>query len=114
MPAWRSELVAAHAARGVGNLVVILQKVDELLCLEVPCRTAAPLVLPLVPLSLIEIAPACRRDQFLRRAVVVAVVKLVVPRRRHARGMVKIVIPDGIEPVSPVRLWLHGNGKLQL
>ena len=71
---------------GIGDLIVILDKVDETCRWDSTGRRAAPLLLPAVVLPLIQIAPLDRGDELLRSAAIVGVVGLVSGRsgRRSA------------------------------
>ena len=60
------------------------------------------LLLPAVPLPLIEVAPAQRRDQLLRAPEVVAVVGLVASGQRHARRVMEVVVPHAVQAVAAV------------
>jgi hypothetical protein len=71
----RRQLVQAPPERRVRHLIVVLEVVHERVREEIDGRRAAPLVLPAVPLALIQVAPPRARDQFLRRAQVVAIVR---------------------------------------
>ena len=62
------EHVGAFAARRVRHLIVILQKGHEVPGLKVERRRAAALLLPFVPLALIEVAVLRGGDELLRRA----------------------------------------------
>ena len=102
-PAARArDLMAPRAARGVRHLIVVLQKRDERRRRHPPRRRAARLALPVVVLSLEQIPVLGRRDQFLRLAARVAVVRLGVAGERDHRAVVEIVVPDGVEAAAAV------------
>src|SRR3954464_4122037 len=61
----RGELMQPAATRGVGHLIVILDKGDDACGLEVQRRGAAALVLPPVSLALQQMPPFRGRDQLL-------------------------------------------------
>src|SRR6185436_11251781 len=84
------------------HLVVVLEVVDEIPGSQVEPRRAPPLLLPGVALPLVEIAVPGRRDQLLRRAAVVAVVGLPAAGESHDRRMVPVIVPEGVQPVSPL------------
>ncbi len=84
--------------RRIANLIVILQEDDKLLGVESKTGSTAASLLPGVPLSLIEVTPFHRRNEFLGRALVIGVVVFCVPGHRHAGRMMKIVVPGGVEP----------------
>ncbi len=108
------QLVAALAAGGVGDLVVVLEEVDERRRRQVERRGAAALLLPRVPLPLVEKAVLDARDQLLRRAEVVGVVGLVAAGQRHQRRVVEVVVPERVEAVAALRGRAHQLRLLRL
>ena len=103
VPPGRGEPLHAQPLGRVGYLVVVLQKRDEAHGRHVPGGRAAAAALPRVPLALVKISPFHGRNHFLRRALVIAVVKLVVARGRHPHHVMEVVVPDGIQAVSAFR-----------
>src|SRR5207302_8479023 len=85
---------------GVRDLVVGLEVVDEAPGPEVQRVGTAGLVLPAVPLTLIEISPFDTRHQLLRPTAVVAQVGLVTARRRDNGAVVEIVVDRGVEVMA--------------
>ena len=65
------------------------------------------LLLPFVALALIEIAVLHRRNEFLRRSQIVAVIGFVVAGESHHRGVMEIVIPQAIQAVPALFRRLH-------
>ena len=88
------------AAGRVGDLVVILQAGDEGGGVDAEGRGAAVRLAEAVELALEQEAPLDRRDQLLRRAVVVGVIGLGTLGHRHRGGVVEVVVPDRVEPVT--------------
>src|SRR5687768_14308609 len=85
---------------GVGHLVVILQEVDERGRRQAEGGRAAAGLLPEVALSLVEKAVFRGRDELLRRAVVVGVIRLAMAGERDQRGVMPVVVPEGVEAVA--------------
>src|SRR6185369_11152166 len=81
----------------IGYLVVILEKTDECRGRNAPRRRPAGLLLPVIVLSLKEVAVLRRRYELLWLAVRVAVVRLGPAGERHHRGVMKVVIPQAVE-----------------
>ena len=76
---------------------MVLEKRDESRSLKTEGRRAAIPVLPRVPLALIQESPLGQRHELLGRSRVVGVVRLTKTGRGDAGGVVKVVVPDGIE-----------------
>ena len=94
----------ATAGRRVGDLIVVLEKGDE------PRRRRGPSVgvprralLPGIPLSLIQKSPLRQRDEFLRRAEVVGVVRLAPAGERDHGRVMKVVVPQRVEAEAAAR-----------
>src|SRR6266511_3148432 len=68
---------------------------------------AAALLLPCVPLALVEITPFDGGDELLRLAQVLGIVSLIMPGQRHHRAMMKIVIPERVDAIAPLLLRPH-------
>ncbi len=96
------QAVEALAPERVGQLVVVLQILDEPPRLQAGRRAAPPLPLPGIDLPLVDVAPLGRRDELLRRAEVVAIVRLAAARGGDDRGVVEVVGPQRIEPEAPL------------
>ena len=88
------------AADGVRDLVVVLQERDERGRRQVQRRGPAALLLPGVPLPLVQVPPLHRRQDLLRGAAVVRVVGLVVAGQRDARAVVEVVVPQRVQAVA--------------
>ena len=67
---------------------------------DVEHRCAAPALLPLISLSLIEESVFRRRDELLCDAAVAAVVRFVATSQCDERAVVKVVIPHCIERIA--------------
>ena len=65
---------------------------------DIERRAASPLALAEVPLALVEPAALEHRDELLRGAEVVAVVRLAAPRGGDHHGVVEVVAPEHVEP----------------
>src|SRR5919108_4018897 len=116
------QLVAAQATAGVRDLVVILDESHKRRRLQPPCRGATALLLPLVPLSLVKVAPFQRRDKLLRCPLVISIVGLLTACNGDHSAMMEVIVPQCIESISALRgrshqpgvLWLvlrHKNGR---
>src|SRR5262249_4234744 len=75
VPAGSAALMETPAVQGVGDLIVVLEIRDEVLRQKIERRRASRLLLPFVPLSLIEVAEAAARDEFLRGPQIVPVIR---------------------------------------
>src|SRR5205823_5284480 len=82
----------------VGDLIVILEEMDEAMVREAARRSPAWLVLPRVDLALIQKSVHQGREELLHAAAVVVQVALGKARRRDPRGVVEVVVPQRIEP----------------
>src|ERR1051325_10138318 len=89
----------AFAARGVRDLIVILQVADEAPRRDAARRRAAVFLLPRVPLALIKKAARRHGYEFGRTAEVIGVVRLAPPGERHRRAVVPVVVPERVEAV---------------
>src|ERR1700722_20868467 len=94
--------MAPETDRRIGDLVVVLQVDDEARSGKVERRCPAPLLLPGVTLPLEQETVFGEGDKLARTTAIVAVVRLSAAGQRDARTVVKIVVPDGIEPVAAV------------
>jgi hypothetical protein len=92
---------------------VVLEKMHEGRRRQVERRRATRLPLPRVPLALIEKAVLDARDQFLRRAGIVRVVRLAPPGQRDERRVVEVVVQDRIDPVTTRRRRADERGLLR-
>src|SRR4051812_39664276 len=81
--------------------------------LEVECLCAASLVLPPVPLALIQKPVSCRRHELLRRTAVVGEISFIVARERDARTVVPVVVPDHVQAVPPAIRGPHEPSVLR-
>src|SRR5260221_2352389 len=82
----------------IADLVMVLQRVDELPGGSIARRRAALFFEPTArrPLALIEPALLDAAGDFVERARVVGVVALVVARQITAHGVVEVVRPDRV------------------
>ncbi len=63
---------------------------------------AASLLLPGVPLALKQVPALARRDELLRLAVVIRVVRLPTSGQGDDGAVMKVVVPERIEAVAPL------------
>src|SRR5262249_61799884 len=68
---------------------------------RVESGSTAGAALPLVALTLVEIAPLRRRDELLGRAAVAGVVALGLTPERHPHAVMEIVVPQRVEAIAP-------------
>ena len=99
-PGGARQRVAAHAARRVRDLIVVLQKRHERRLRQMQRGSAAHIALPVIVLALKEEAVLRRGDELLRLAACVAVVRLAASGQRHHRTVVKVVVPQRVDPVA--------------
>jgi hypothetical protein len=104
--------MAAQAAAGVGDLVVVLKKGHKRRRLQSKTRRTATLLLPGRPLPLVEVAPLERRDKLLGSAAIVGVIGLVVSGKRYHGAVVKVIVPEGVEAIAALRWWAYQLGVL--
>src|SRR5665213_2822894 len=107
-------LEAAQPGAGIGDLVVILQIGHEIGWREVEGRRAARLLLPSVPLALVEEAVLGGGDELARAAVIVAVIGFAAPGDGNHRGVVEIVVPQRVEAIPAGLGRAHHSGVLRL
>src|SRR5438105_3905440 len=81
---------------------MVFQKADEVRGIQVKSWVAAPFLLPAIALALVEKTPLGGRDEFLRLAGVVHVIGFTTPGQGDAGGVMKIVVPQGIQAVAPL------------
>ena len=109
---WRGELAEPESVGRIGDLVVVLEKMDELRGARSRAGCAAALALPRVSLSL-EQEPALRcRQELLTRPPKVTVVRLANAGQRDAGRVVEVVVVEGVQPVSSARRGPHQAGVL--
>ncbi len=85
------------ARPGIGDLIVILEKADEP-AVRMPGRIAATrLLLPRIPLPLIEEVLPRHDGELMRRALIVGEIRLAPPRQRNDRGVVPVLVPDAVD-----------------
>src|SRR6185437_2354725 len=96
----RTRLVVNTPAGGaVGELVVVGDEGDEARWRQIECRSAARLMLPPVPLALVEKPVLGRRQQLLRGAAVAVEVGLVAAGGGDPSAVVEVVVPERVEAV---------------
>src|SRR5678816_4521448 len=87
----------SDAAAGVGHLVVVFEKTHERGARTRTRVGAAPLLLPRIPLALIQEVPPRHRRELLGSAVVVRAVRPVLTGQGDKCGVVPVLVPDPIE-----------------
>ena len=106
--------MGTQPAAGVGNLVMVLQKGHKHRRLQVQGRGAPPLLLPCVILPLVEAAILEGRDQLLRGAVIISVIRLVAAGHRHHSAVVEVVVPERVKAIAALRRGADQLGVLRL
>ncbi len=94
------ELVNAPAGECVRHLIVVLERGDEGVRGLIECRRAARFVLPAIVLALEQEPVFHGGEQLLRRAPIIREVSVPAVRRRDARAVVEVIVPQRIEPES--------------
>src|SRR4051794_27650870 len=103
-----------HPRRRVRHLIVILDEIHHGSLRQPERRSPAPLFLPAVPLPLVEIPVFGSRHKFLRRSPVVGIVSVRFSGESNGGGMVIIVVPQCVEPVTTVLSGAKQPGFLWL
>ena len=104
----------AQASCGVCHLVVILKKGDERTLWGMKRWHSPALLLPVVPLALVEISVLSCGHQLLRGTQIVRVVGFVAAGKSHDGRMMKIVIPKSIDSVAALVGWFDQLNFLRL
>src|SRR6202162_5319964 len=99
--------MAALAIRGVGYLIVILNKGDKGGRFDVQAWRASTLLLPLVTLALIKVAILHGRNEFLGCPQIVGVISFSAAAERNHRGVMEIVVPQTIQAIAALLGGLH-------
>src|SRR5690606_18563986 len=99
-PAGACQLLQSLTGRAVGDLIVILQERDELLGRQSTRWAAAELLLPRVPLSLVQVPAFCGRDQFLRAALILAVIVFGLSGGGDAARVMEVVVPRAVQAIA--------------
>src|SRR5262245_23077541 len=89
----------------VGDLIVVLDVIDEGARFQIDRRRSALLSLPAVILTLIEVAPLQSRYELLRRALVIGVIGFGASGYRHAGRMVKVIVPQRVDTEAAAIGW---------
>src|SRR5207249_12270006 len=77
---------------------------DERCRRRVERRRSPRLLLPDIALPLVEKAVLRGGNNLARRAAIIAVIGLPPPGQRHHRAMVKIIVPQRVEPIAAAPL----------
>src|ERR1700730_12933351 len=93
---------------------MVLQKDDKAFCREVEGWAAARLPLPLIALALIEETVLGGSDELARPTAVIRVVGFVMSGQCHHGAMMKVVVPQGVEPVTAALRRARQLGVLRL
>src|SRR6185369_17460775 len=87
----------SDASAGVGHLIMIFEEADKG-GTRTPTRVrAAPLLLPRIPLTLVQEIPLRHRRELIGRPVVVGAVRGVLAGQRDKGGVVPVLVPDAVE-----------------
>ena len=98
----------------VGDLIVILRKNNEHRGWLGRHHRTARLVLPEIPLPLIEKATFDCRKKFLGLTTVVSVVGFTPAGKGYPGGVVKVIVPHAIETIPALLDWRHADHLLWL
>src|SRR3954466_1916189 len=98
MPTRRCERVRTQPGRRVRDLVVVLQELHKMRRGTSAGGATAIQTLPRVPLSLVQMPVPNRRNQLLRTARIVAVIRFGMAGRGDAGRMMKVVVPNAVRP----------------
>ena len=105
------EGVTAQPKARVGNLVVILEKGDKRRRREVQGWGAAPLLLPFIVLSLVQVAILEGGDEFLRRAQIIRVIGFLASGHGDHGAVVEVVVPEHVQAIATL---LRGPDQLRV
>ena len=86
---------------------MVLEEGDERGGLQPESWRATALLLPGVPLALVEVTPFDGRDELLRLPQIVGIVRLILSGQRHHGAVMKIVIPERVDAIAPLLVWSH-------
>src|SRR5262245_16154992 len=92
--------VDSLAAAEIGDLIMVLQKVDECSRLQPGRPGAAALPLPRIKLPLVQKAALRCRNKLLRRAAMIGIISLVMTGQGHHGGMMKVIVPQSVHSVA--------------
>src|SRR5262249_46286455 len=92
------------AAAEIGDLIMVLQKIDECSRLQPGRPSAAALPLPRIKLPLVQKTALRCRDKLLRRAAMIGIISLVMTGQRYHGGMMKVIVPQSVHSVA-FRFW---------
>ncbi len=93
---------------------MVFQIGDEGRAGQIECQAAPILLVPAEILPLEQEAPLERRDQFLRAADKVGVVRFRAARQADDRAMMKVVVPLRVESIASLVRPTNANGLLRL
>src|SRR5205085_4779607 len=88
--------MSALSSGGVGDLIVILQIVDQRPRRQASRWRTAALVLPRIALALIEISALGHSDELAGVAAIVVIIAVGAAGQPHHCRMMEVVVPNGI------------------
>src|SRR4051812_44000905 len=80
---------------------------DERMQRQIQARRTPPLLLPPVPLALVDIAVLRARDELLDRPLVVGVIGFAASSQRDSGAVVVVVVPECVEAKAAARRVAH-------
>src|SRR5690606_31150204 len=80
--------------------IVILNEMNERGGRQIKRRRPSPLLLPCVTLTLVQEPPLRRRDELRRGPAAIGVIRFGASGQRDHGAVVKVVIPQRVEPKS--------------
>src|SRR5437868_4829897 len=92
---------------------MVFNEGDEPRRVQIEARSTATLFLPLVSLSLVQISPLQRGNEFLRTSQVIGVIGVPFSGEGDYRAVMKVVIPQSIEAVPTPFDRPHQNRVLR-
>ena len=113
-PAGAGQRVQPRTGHRVGDLIVVLQEHDKGFGRQVESRGTARLLLPDITLALIEEAVFRGCHELARSAAVIAVIGLAPSGQRHHGAVMKIVVPQRVEPAAAALRRPREPGLLRL
>src|SRR5436190_19107783 len=93
---------------------MILDEIDKARRLDIQRRGSSALLLPCIVLPLIQKPPLHSRDEFLRAAAVIGIVRFASSRKRHSSRVMEVIVPDGIQTIAAVLEVSHDPRVLWL
>ena len=102
------------AGAGIGDLVMVLEKVDEIPRLEIKAWRAPCAILPVIALPLEQVSVFRSRHELLSVAMMIVIIGFVAASERHCCGVMKVVVPECVQIVAALIPRPHHIGLLRL